>query len=233
MGKRHEPRHPIRIPVRIFGTDAQGKPFSENVHSFDISHQGVRLDGVHTRLKLEEIIGLSQGSNKGRFTVKWLGAEGTLTAGQVGLVSVNPEKNVWDTSLPAAGMDLFNEPAPAPKPDRRGLDRRQSADRRQTARLKCVISVQLQPEGQSAPIWGKAVDLSSGGCFVEMPIPLQKGTKLTLGIWINENKLKAVGRVVSSRPGFGIGVQFSEMSQQDSDQLYDFLKSITQIPSSK
>ena len=96
-----------------------------------------------------------------------------------------------------------------------------------------MVSVQLLPDGQSAPIWGKAVDLSSGGCFIEMPIPLQKGTKLTIGIWINENKLKAVGRVVSSRPGFGIGVQFSEISQQDSDQLYDFLKSITQIPSSK
>ncbi len=233
MGKRQEPRHPIRIPVRIFGTDAAGKPFSENVYSFDISHQGARLDGVQTRLKLDEIIGLSHGENKGRFTVKWLGAEGTATAHQVGLVSASPDKNVWDTSLPSAGADSFNEPAAAPRPDRRGPDRRQSADRRQTGRLKCVVSVQIIPDGQSAPIWGKAVDLSSGGCFIEMPIPLQKGTKLTLGIWINENKLRAVGRVVSSRPGFGIGVQFSEMSQQDSDQLYDFLKSITQIPSPK
>lgn len=230
MGKRREPRHSIRIPVRIFGTDAEGKPFSENVHSFDISHQGARLDGVKARLKLEEIIGLSQGNNKGRFNVKWLGAEGTTTAGQVGLVSVNPDKNVWEAPLPAAGVDLYKEAAPTPKPDRRGADRRQSADRRWGARLKCVVSVQLLPDGQSAPIWGKGVDLSAGGCFVEMPIPLQKGTKLTIGIWINENKLKATGRVVSSRPGFGIGIQFSEMSQQDSEQLHEFLKSITQIP---
>jgi hypothetical protein len=230
MGKRREPRHPIRIPVRIFGTDADGKPFSENVYSFDISHQGARLDGVRTRLKLEEIVGLSQGNNKGRFNVKWLGAEGTPMAGQVGLVSVNPDKNIWDTPLSTAGVDLYNEAPPTPKVDRRGPDRRQSADRRQTARLKCVVSVQLLPDGQTAPIWGKAVDLSAGGCFVEMPIPLQKGTKLTIGIWINENKLKAIGRVVSSRPGFGIGVQFSEMSQQDADQLHEFLKSITQIP---
>ena len=106
MGKRHEPRHPIRIPVRIFGTDAEGKPFSENVHSFDISHQGARLDGVRTRLKLDEIIGLSQGANKGRFTVKWLGSEGTTTAGQVGLVSASPDKNVWDTPLSTAGVDI-------------------------------------------------------------------------------------------------------------------------------
>jgi hypothetical protein len=90
--------------------------------------------------------------------------------------------------------------------------------------------VQLVPPGQTAPIWGKAIDLSMGGCFIEMPIPLQKGTKLKIGIWIKENKIWVTGRVVSSRPGFGIGVQFDELSHLDAGQLQDYLKSITQIP---
>jgi hypothetical protein len=229
MGKRREPRHPIRIPVRIFGTDAGGQMFSENAFSFDISHQGARLDGIKTRLKPGDIIGLSQGKNKSRFCVQWVGQPGTTLAGQIGLASIAPEINVWDAPLAARGTDSFVESGPAPE-RRKPLDRRQSSDRRDTARLKCMISVQMLPAGQAAPIWGKATDMSVGGCFVEMPIPLAKSTKLTLGIWIKESKLHAAGRVVSSRPGFGVGIQFTEMSELDTAELREFLKSITQIP---
>jgi len=230
MGKRREPRHPIRIPVRIFGTDADGQMFSENVFSFDISQQGARLDGVKTRLKAGEVIGVTQGKNKGRYTIQWVGQPGTEVASQIGLVNVTPDKNIWDAPLPAKGVDMFVQPVAANNDRRQNIDRRQVSDRRDTARLKCEISVQLQPSGQSAPIWGKAVDISIGGCFIEMPIPLQKGTKLSVGIWIKEHKLKASGRVVNSRPGFGIGIQFVEISELDTAQLKDFLRSITQIP---
>jgi hypothetical protein len=228
MGKRREQRHAIRIPVRIFGTDAEGQMFSENVQSFDISNQGARLDGVKTRLKPGDVIGVSHGQKKSRYCIQWVGELGTPTAAQVGLVNVTQDKSIWDAPMASKSPDPFIEPEPVG--ERRKLpDRRLASDRRGAARLKCVISVQLQPSGQAAPIWGKAVDMSMGGCFIEMPIPLQKGTKLSIGIWIKEHKLQATGRVVNSRPGFGIGVQFTEMSELDVAQLKDFLKSITQL----
>jgi hypothetical protein len=232
MGNRREPRHAIRIAVRIFGTDAEGQIFSENVYSFDISSQGARLDGVKARLKPGEVIGVSQGQKKSRFCIQWVGQLGTSTASQVGLVNVTKDKSIWDAPLAPKSPDPFVEAEPAGE-RRKSPDRRLVSDRRGPARLKCEISVQLQPSGQSAPIWGKAVDISIGGCFIEMPIPLQKGTKLAIGIWIKENKLQTSGRVVNSRPGFGIGVQFTEMSEIDTAQLKDFLKSITQIPSGR
>ncbi|PYV59269.1 MAG: hypothetical protein DMG98_05965 [Acidobacteria bacterium] len=43
--------------------------------------------------------------------------------------------------------------------------------------MKCSISVELHCDGQPV-IWGKASDLSVGGCFVEMPIPLPVETGL-------------------------------------------------------
>lgn len=232
MGNRREPRHAVRIPVRIFGTDAEGQMFSENVYSFDISNNGARLDGVKARLKPGEVIGVSQGQKKSRFCIQWVGRLGTTTANQVGLVNVTKDKSIWDAPLASKGPDSYVEPEPVGD-RRKAPDRRLVSDRRDNARLKCEISVQLQPSGQSAPIWGKAVDISNGGCFIEMPIPLQKGTKLSIGIWIKENKLQASGRVVNSRPGFGIGVQFTEMSDMDTAQLKTFLKSITQIPTSR
>ncbi len=52
MGKRREPRAPIELPVRIFGTDQGGKIFSESVTTTDVSQHGAQLQGVRARLKL-------------------------------------------------------------------------------------------------------------------------------------------------------------------------------------
>ncbi len=217
MGQRQESRKEIRLPVRIFGTDDHGRAFSEKVFTVDISRRGAKLTGVQCQIKAGEIIGMAYGSSKGRFFVKWVGQLNTPQEGQVGLQNASPEKSIWDFPLPDAGIDEFG---------------RQSggAERRQHPRLKCVTSLELHPQGETAPIWGKAVDLSAGGCFVEMPIPLKQGTLLKVGLWIGESKLWLNGKVVNSRPGFGIGIQFVGVSQEDAERLKQFLRSMTRVP---
>ncbi|HKR84280.1 MAG TPA: hypothetical protein VJS37_08900, partial [Terriglobales bacterium] len=90
MGKRREPRQGAQVPVRIFGTDADGKIFSEKVSTATVSTNGVRLDGVRARLNVDEIVGLTYGNNKVHFRVKWIGTPGTPTEGAVGLVNLTP-----------------------------------------------------------------------------------------------------------------------------------------------
>ena len=63
-----------------------------------------------------------------------------------------------------------------------------------------------------------------------MPIPLKEGTKLKLVLWIKQTKLRVAAEVASSRPGFGIGVQFTEISEEEIVRLKDYLKSMTRIP---
>ena len=217
MGQRREPRTETRLAVRIFGTDADGRVFSENVFTLDVSHGGAKLTGVAARIKPGEIIGITYGKNKGRFAVVWAGWPGTPQAGQIGVSNSSPEKYIWDLALPSAGFDLYKATS--------------ATDRRRDPRMKCVNSVQLHPEGQSAPIWGKASDLSVGGCFVEMSIPLALGTNLKIGLWLSENKLLLSGKVMNCRPGFGIGVQFTAVPPPAAEQIRLFLKSITQIRS--
>src|SRR5438876_1138219 len=45
-----------------------------------------------------------------------------------------------------------------------------------------INSVELHPQGETSRIWGKATDLSLGGCFVEMPIPLKQGTTIKMAL---------------------------------------------------
>ena len=217
MGQRQEPRKEIRLPVRIFGTDDHGRAFSENVFTVDISRGGAKLTGVQSQIKPGEIIGMAYGHRKGRFLVKWVRQPPTSREGQIGLQNASPEKSIWDFPLPHAGIDEFG---------------RQSAgaERRKHPRLKSDNSVELHPQGEVAPTWGKATDLSVGGCFVEMPIPLKQGTVLKLGLWIKESKLWLNGKVVNSRPGFGIGIQFMDLSHEDIERLRQFLRSTARVP---
>ena len=215
MGKRSEPRSEVKLTVRIFGTDVDGHMFSENVTTADVSRSGAKIQGVKTRIKPGEIIGITHGTQKSRFRVSWVGQPGTPRAGQIGVINTTPEKEIWEVKLPVHTVDPF---------------RRQSGpDRRQHPRMQCLNSVQLQPETESAPIWGKATDLSIGGCFVGMPVPLPIATKLRISMWIDQTKLTIRGKVVNSRPGFGIGVQFAEIKEPEATQLRQFLQSITQV----
>jgi hypothetical protein len=213
MGSRREPRKTVAVAVRIFGADRDGKVFSENATTGDVSHSGVRLTGLHVQLKPEEIVGLSYGNNKVHFKVKWMGAPGTPTAGSAGLLNLTPEKPLWDFALPGAEPDPF-------------LATR--TERRKWPRVKCSISVELQTPGKPV-IWGKASDLSQGGCFIEMSIPLPAGTTFDMSMWLNQTKLRLSGQVASLAPGFGNGVRFLVVSPQQAEQLQRFIESLSPL----
>jgi hypothetical protein len=214
MGKRREPRKEIKVPVRIFGTDAEGKIFSEKVLTANVSKQGVQLSGVQAQPKIDEIIGLTYGATKSHFRVKWVGKPGTTLAGHLGLLNLSPEKTFWDFPLPSPAMDnsVLN-----------------TQERRAHPRLKCANSVEVYPAGQTIPIRSRTSDLSVGGCFLEMPNPLPAGAQIKLALWIKEFKVWVNGQVVTSTPGFGIGVKFTELAEGDRNQLKQFLESMIRI----
>jgi PilZ domain len=212
MGKRSEPRKPVQLQVRIFGTDKQGRIFSQTASTVDLSRSGVRLSGVKAEIQLDEVIGLTFGSNKVHFRVKWIGQPGSPAEGQLGLLNLTPDRPLWDEQLPAGFIDNF----------RAGV----REDRRRSPRLKCDIPVELKAEGESN-MWGRASDISAGGCFIEMPIPLKSGATFDIALWLGETKLRLRGEVVSSSPGFGIGVRFVEVAPRDQEFLKKHIEALS------
>jgi hypothetical protein len=214
MGKRREPRKEIKVPVRIFGTDSNGQIFSEKAFTVNVSKQGVELSGVQAQPNLDEIVGVTYGVTKAHFRVKWVGQRGSAKEGRLGLLNLSPEKSFWDFPLPPPGFDGSV---------------RDARDRRTSSRMKCASSVEVYPTGQTAPIRTRTADLSLGGCFLEMPNPLPKGTQVKIALWIADFKLWANAEVVTSTPGFGIGLKFTEITEQDRNQLKQFLESMVRI----
>jgi hypothetical protein len=43
MGMTNEPRKAVEVPVRVFGTDCDGKPFYENLITVDVSLHEAKL----------------------------------------------------------------------------------------------------------------------------------------------------------------------------------------------
>lgn len=209
MGKRCEPRKQMQVPVRIFGTDQQGHIFSENVKTVDVSRSGVKLAGVRAQIKVDEVVGLTYGPNKVHFRVKWVGQPGTATQGQAGLLNLTPERPLWDFSLPAGIMDNFRQEF--------------RSERRRYPRVKCDLPVELKPEA-GPNMWGRASDLSVGGCFVEMPIPLDHDARFEIALWLGETKVHLKGEVASCAPGFRIGVRFVGVTTQDAELLRKFVE---------
>src|SRR5947208_1145430 len=85
MAKRREPRVELQLPIRVFGTDSNGKAFSENLVTVDVSRRGAKLTNIQAQLRVGETIGMTYGQTKGRFVVRWVGALATPRAGQIGV----------------------------------------------------------------------------------------------------------------------------------------------------
>lgn len=207
MGRRREPRKEIQAAVRIFGTNRSGQVFSEKAVTVNVSQQGAELSGVQSTLNLDDIIGLSYGKNRVHFRVKWVGEPGTPKAGHVGLLNISPEKPLWDFPLPFPTLDSHQP---------------RVVEQRRHPRFRCHNSVELHTQ-EGASFWATIADLSIGGCYVEMTIPLPPRTKLKVGIWIGETKCWADCEVAYNTPGLGTGVTFNRISEPDLQRIRQFL----------
>ncbi len=103
------------------------------------------------------------------------------------------------------------------------------SDRRNFARLKCYVAVEIRVEGSETPVWGNLSNVSRGGCMVETATEVPTGRALEIGLWVANGKLWVKGVVISgiatrSATSFGVRVKFSEEELLHKEHLREFLK---------
>ncbi|ABF43005.1 hypothetical protein Acid345_4005 [Candidatus Koribacter versatilis Ellin345] len=175
---RKEARISAIVPVRIYGMDANGKPFGANVATLNISRNGVLLSNVDVALNSGDVVGIQKGIAKAKYRVKWFGQKGTPTQGQVGLECMEPARNIFAIEEPAVVIDA-NEQAGV-KRRRGGSGGGEKNERRAAARYKCDMGVQVRMEGSEMNLWSRCTDVSDGGCYVESRSPIKVGSKLNV-----------------------------------------------------
>ena len=101
------------------------------------------------------------------------------------------------------------------------------ADNRRTqTRYACRLGAEVYRTGTGVPNHCCLTDLSSGGCYLEVPLPFPLGASVEIVVRTHEMKLRMRGAVQASHPGFGMGVAFelkTHEEQMEAKKLIDFV----------
>src|SRR5437764_14852583 len=112
MGRRVDDRVPATLPIRIWGMDSTGRPFSSQARTIDVTSTGGRITGIEHACQKGDVIGIQCGELKARFRVVWVGNSGSAKAGQVGVHCMESGKYIWVVALPARKWAIDPHPIP-------------------------------------------------------------------------------------------------------------------------
>jgi hypothetical protein len=98
---RRNPRIPKNIRVIVKGVDRNGHPFVQSSYTVDISKSGARLDGLGYLTGPGDTIEVRRPwRGKARFRVIWIGQIGLEESNQIGISSLEEDKDIWGSKLP-------------------------------------------------------------------------------------------------------------------------------------
>ena len=221
MGRRGQARVQGVLPVRIWGNDRDGNPFSEYVCTVDISSKGTRLAGVRARLSVGETLGIQYRNRQARYRIKWIAAGGNSPNGtQVGVECLQPDKELWPIPLPADGVDPYQGPGVYEEALRKG----HRCQPRFAVAGKACVSTGSGDEG----VWLKVGDISLSGCYLQTSEPLEAGHRVTLLMRVADTEIGADGVVRTSYPTWGMGVEFTFLSNPDRRKLTGLIAQLEQ-----
>jgi hypothetical protein len=100
-------------------------------------------------------------------------------------------------------------------------------EKRDSARIKVKVPVELFIPGGDLPHRGTTSDLSETGCYIESIFPFPVGTVFEMSLQLEETLL-ALGTVVTCDPQVGNGIKFTRMLPEDQEQLRAYVEAARQ-----
>jgi hypothetical protein len=208
MEHRPEPRLETDIPVRVWGMDADGRPFFQSASAGNISSHGAMLSRVNHPLKPGEVIGVQYGDKKARFRIVWVVDGGAIRKIEAGIEILDNQQNPWEELTPSDPQ----------------LQQPRGKNKRRFVRHKMLFPIEISFEDSRRPhMQTSATDIGGRGCYVETLMPLTSGTKTVITFWIDSEKIKTTGVVRASDPGVGMGIEFTALDNTIQQQLQQYL----------
>jgi PilZ domain len=202
-----EKRVPVDLDIRVWGMDADGRAFSQNARTQNISASGAQLCDIEHDLKVGDIIGVQASKKKVRCKVVWARNTWSTQKIQVGVQLLSKQECPWIAFLPETNQDA---PTVAP-----GC--------RRWARHKIAFPIALHDE---RTLRVTATDISGSGCYVEMLSPFPIGTGLGLELWIGTKRITTRALVRTCDPSVGMGIEFVGLKAEDQQRLQEHLQAV-------
>lgn len=99
-------------------------------------------------------------------------------------------------------------------------------ERRRSPRHTVQVQIEVHEEGCDVPIRAETTDLSRGGCYVELLIPLSLGVRVHATLWLAGYPVVVHGRIATRHPQFGNGILFVEFEGQGEVVLNRYLDGV-------
>lgn len=143
----------------------------------------------------------------------WLATNAPASAASAPLVPRPEEKIVKTTPAVASHADS-------------GIARLRSApgNRRTQSRHACCLGADVYRAGVPVPNRCSLTDISSGGCYIEMPTPFPAGTRVEIVVRTQDMKLRVQGVVQTVHKGFGMGVQLELKTAENHDHVQSLIR---------
>src|SRR5262249_54799271 len=103
-----------------------------------------------------------------------------------------------------------------------GLDT--AGNRRVQSRLSCRMGAEVYTLGSKVPQHCNLIDISPGGCYVEVISPFPPGTAIDIIVRTEKVKTFLKGKVRSAHMGYGMGVEFVLNGPNDKAQVKKLLE---------
>jgi hypothetical protein len=187
--------------------DADGRAFSQNARTQNISASGAQLCDIEHDLKVGDTIGVQASKKKVRCKVVWARNTWSNQKIQVGVQLLSKQECPWIAFLPETNQDA---PTVAP-----GC--------RRWARHKIAFPIALHDE---RTLRVTATDISGSGCYVEMLSPFPIGTGLGLELWIGTKRVTTRALVRTCDPRVGMGIEFIGLKAEDQQRLQEHLQAV-------
>jgi hypothetical protein len=211
MSKEAEPRVDVNLPVRLFGMDAEGRPFSQKAEARNISQHGARIAGLEKQLKPGDVIGIQSGDQKARCKVIWVVDAGPTKKIEAGVKMVEGQPCPWQKELETPPQAAASAPVSVPTAA-------SASEKRKFARQKVPLSIEIR-EGGGAAMKTKTADANGRGCYVETMLPFPVGRNLTIVFWLGSEQISTSATVRTCDGGVGMGIEFTGLDQATQARL--------------
>lgn len=100
-----------------------------------------------------------------------------------------------------------------------------ATERRRHVRRECELTVEVRFSGQLEPIHAAVADICLGGCFISTVSPPPVGTTVLLCFGAGDDGPTIAGKIITSMPGNGMGVEFTaSVAPSSTEQLKNLIE---------
>ncbi len=210
MDRRPETRLASVILVRVWGMDADGRPFFQNADATNISSDGATFTRLNHPLKAGDVIGVQHGEKKARCKIVWVVDSGTARQIEAGVQILPGQKTPWDEITETSKAATSS-----------------SKNKRRYVRHKVWFPLEIGFEdSRRTHMQTNATDVGGRGCYVETLLPLPLGTKVKITFWMDSEKIQTSGIVRASDGGVGMGIEFTQLDDHVQERLQQHLEKL-------